>query len=355
MKEKVFHARWEWWGFVGVWLVVFAIGIAGAFAEYVWQQRSSIPSPTPEVAPTPIPVQVNAHWSVPTVSARSVWIYDRNSQSVLLAKEAQSATAAASLAKLMTALVSRQLYSLDQPVTIGSAAAVLGNRAKFLRRDIFSVRDLLKSMLIFSANDAAQALAAADPQGESHFLQLMNAEAQSLHLANTHFDNSMGLDSSGQYASAADLGRLADVVLRDPFLADTVASSTAMVTEQATHRRDVVYTTNTLLRQSPRIQGMKTGTTELAGENLIIRYVRPAGAPVLMENSQSYATFLRQIQSSSPSAELAAAPTPPPSEPTIPLDIIIVILGSQHRFDEAWQLVKWVDVGAQLAGSIESR
>lgn len=262
--------------------------------------------------------------ATPKVSAQAYWLYDRKSGSLLAEKNSQTATSVASLAKLMTAYTAYESYVLNDEVRIGSASAVLGNRAKFLSRDVFTVGDLLKAMLIFSANDAAQALAQFHPGGEEGFVEQMNVRSQELGLNSTHFDNSHGIDSPGQYSTAQDIGHLALAVLEIPFLEETVAMPLAVVREQQTGRLDTVYTTNSLLHRSPAIQGMKTGTTELAGESLVIR------AEFDPTSATKSAFFAR---TASDSAHLLHQP---------PLDLVLVILGSQDRYLDATNLLRWV-------------
>lgn len=314
------------WFFV-LWFLVVGTGVIVVFSQYTKEFFTLPFAPSQEeTAPAP---QLILTEPAPKVSARSYWLYERQSGSLLAEYNAQTATSVASLAKLMTAYASYESYSLDQEVLVGSASGVLGNRAKFLSRDIFTVADLLKAMLIFSANDAAQALAQAHPEGVEGFVRNMNQRSQDLGLASTHFDNSYGIDSPGQYSTAQDLGRLSLAILNIPFFEETMALSTATVRELKTGRVDTVYTTNTLLNQSRAIRGMKTGTTELAGESLIIR------AKFEPENATTSAFF---AVNGSDSAKLKNQP---------PADFVLVILGSQDRYSDAARLLRWAAQNVQ--------
>lgn len=308
------------WLFV-LWFLVVGIGVIFVFTQYAREyfEPTLVPAEEKE-APQP---KLGIQTLPPKVSARSYWIYDRQSGSLLAESNAQTATSVASLAKLMTAYASYESYALNKEVLIGSASAVLGNRAKFLPRDVFTVADLLKAMLIFSANDAAQALSASHPGGDEGFVENMNQRALDLGLTSTHFDNSYGIDSKGQYSTAQDLGNLTLALLNIPFLEETVSKTTATVQEVKTKRIDTVYTTNSLLYKSPSILGVKTGTTELAGESLIIR---AKFDPNKEENRAFYA------QTASQSAQLSLQP---------PADIVLVLLGSQDRYADAQNLLRW--------------
>lgn len=301
-----------------------SLGVLGGFLEYIESRASADQSLSVELPhATPAPVQPrfrlathaaelasqsstqSALLPTPIVSAQSVWIYERETDSLLYESNSQTATLVASLAKLMTGLVAADLYALDQPIQVGSAAAAVGNRAKFLPSDMFSVYDLLQAMLIFSANDAAEALAAGTGDTEA-FVTAMNRKAQSLELAHTHFANPSGLDDAQQYSSAADIGVITDHFLDNPALAEIVRRPTVTLRELNTGRLDTVYSTNELLYRDARYQGVKTGTTLLAGESLVVRY-------------------------KDPNYDLG------------PVDLIIVVLGSQDRFADAQALRNWIE------------
>ncbi len=252
--------------------------------------------------------------SAPTHTSKAYWIYERNTNSLLAEQNSEEATSVASLAKLMTAYVSYDTYSLDQVIPIATASTVAGNRAKFLWSDTYRVYDLLQSLLIFSANDAAEALAQAHPRGRSGFVQQMNETAQKLNMTQTSYDNPTGLDSPRQFSSARDLGLLADAILDFPTVSQVVRQPVTTIYEQRTGRPTVVYSTNALLSRDPRFQGMKTGTTELAGESLIVRYVDPDATSEATPNG---------------------------------VDIILVLLGSQQRFIDAPALIRWAESHAQ--------
>ncbi|MCD8484138.1 serine hydrolase [Candidatus Woesebacteria bacterium] len=297
--ESLQRLRQYLWLFL-LWFVVVGIGVIGSFWEYCQEKNLPVTvAPAAETLLTP-EITLPALDSVatpPAYTAQSVWLYDRNSGSVLYEDNAHTATSVASLAKLMTALVSYEEFSLDDSVPIGTSAAALGNRAKFFSSDVFSVYDLLHAMLIFSANDAAEALSRAYPGDMDAFVQAMNARAASLGLTNTQFSNPSGLDHSNQYSTAADIGRIANTVLEIPLLSQIVSQPVQQIREQRTGRIDTVYTTNALLYRHPRYRGMKTGTTEMAGESLVVRIVPPEddilllGAPPLRKESRHPTTY----------------------------------------------------------------
>jgi D-alanyl-D-alanine carboxypeptidase (penicillin-binding protein 5/6) len=306
-----------------LWLGVITVGFFGMLLQFQ-KTLSFSPPETSIITELILPPQpsyfLDSKYPAPQLTSRSVWIYDRSTEKLLYELNAEAATAPASLVKMMTALVAYENLSLEEAVTIGSAVKVDGNRAKFLPQDSFTVRDLLRAMLLFSANDASEALANATAS-PSAFIAKMNAKAQQFQLQHTTFTNVTGLDDPKQYSSAAELGIIANELLDIPFLAETVALSTAQVHELTTGRIDTIYTTNNMLYKGEEFQGVKTGTTSGAGQNLIFRL---------------HDTW--PIISASDSATLTDRD----------LDLVVVILGSQDRYSDAQKLVNWLQQSLRL-------
>ncbi len=123
-----------------------------------------------------------------------------------------------------------------------------------------TLRDLIRAALIQSANDAANAIAAFVGRGSvGRFVELMNARARQLGLADTHFANPDGLDAPGHYSSAADVTKLARVAMNKPFIRETVRLVDATAAGRPLHNW------NDLLATSPNVIGVKTGHTDGAG------------------------------------------------------------------------------------------
>lgn len=293
-----------------LWMGLIVISVAGLWFSFSQLLASySNFNNQPQIMTIEPRLQVASPEARPVTSAQYMWVYDRNTESVLIDQNANVATAPASLAKIMTALVAYDQLDLNQPILIASAAAISGNRAKFLASDIFLAKDLMRAMLMFSANDAAQALANA--ANDTNFASLMNQKAQDLGLTQTHFSNPTGLDQNGQHSSAKELGLITNELLKIPSLAQIVSEQRAILTEQRTKRQDVVYSTNVMLRRGEQYQGVKTGTTDLAGENLILRVVDDWTLVNEPEVTQS-------------------------------VDLILVILGSQDRYQDAQNIIEWL-------------
>ena len=93
-----------------------------------------------------------------------------------------------------------------------------------------SVRDLMRGLLVESANDAAATLAEGVAGSRRSFVRAMNRRAQQLKLANTHYANPIGLDERGNYSTARDLVRLAAILRENRFFRTVVDRPTVRLT-----------------------------------------------------------------------------------------------------------------------------
>ena len=203
----------------------------------------------------------------PYLTARAAIILDVQSGAVLFEKSADEPLYPASVTKLMTALVARDSYYLDQVMQTTSPRPSTGTVISFSESESQTVRSLLKAALIQSGNDAAEILAAHHPQGEAAFIQAMNDKAAQLGLANTYFENPSGLDAPNQRISARDLSRLLWIALQDDFIRETLSEPSAQIFDLSGTVSRTLYNTNQLLWADYVLAG-KTGTTEMAGQVL---------------------------------------------------------------------------------------
>lgn len=199
---------------------------------------------------------------VPRVEGRAYLVQNGATGEVLLRFHERERLPIASITKLMTVLVALEHAGLDDVVTVSRHAAAVGESTISLRKgEQIAVGDLVKAALIQSANDAAVALAEHVGLGSvTRFVELMNAKARRLGLADTHFLNPDGLDAPGHYSSARDVTKLARVAMRNPVVRDAVRQTEATI---AGDRR--LETWNDLLSTFPSLLGVKTGHTAGAG------------------------------------------------------------------------------------------
>ncbi len=221
--------------------------------------------------------------AVPQVQASAWIIEDARTGEVLGASNAHERVPIASITKLMTVLVTLEHRSLDDVIDVDPRAAAVGEASANLSPgDELTVSDLVKAALIQSANDAADALALSVAPDYPAFATLMNEKARELGLHDTHFVRPDGLDAPGHVSSAADVTKLARVVMRIPFVRRTVREETATIGGGRT-----LHTWDDLLTQFPETIGVKTGHTGLAGwcqvaaarQNGITVYATLLGSP----------------------------------------------------------------------------
>ncbi len=207
----------------------------------------------------------------PSVIGKAWIIGDLTSGQLLASHKADERFEPASLTKLMTAYVvfsavREKKLSLEQQVNVSPRALkVAGGRMYLDGRKPVTADDLIRGVVIQSANDASIALAEAVAGNEEAFARLMNREASRLGLKNTRFMNSTGLPDAQHYSTARDLYLLTAALIRD------------FPNEYAQYysKKEFSYNNisqpnrNRLLWVDPSVDGVKTGHTEAAGYCLI--------------------------------------------------------------------------------------
>lgn len=235
---------------------------------------------------------------VATLSATAVYVADTDSGSILLTKNPEELRFPASTTKLMTALVARKEYQLHDVATISAEVVNTdGTKVGLAVGEVQTVENLLKATLISSGNDAAMALALHHPSGLAGFLSEMNQTAHELHLNSTNYTNPAGLDDMTQQASARDLGILAREVMADPVLRSIVRTKYAFIQDQSGYRGHQLHSTHQLLGVVPGVVGIKTGTTQQAGQTLVTQLERDGRSItiVVMGSQDRYADTIAII------------------------------------------------------------
>ncbi len=254
------------------------LGAAGP-AEIVVPARRA---PGIEVLQISAPTLLTKKLSLPlAVSASGVLVLDLENGQELLSRRPDQRRPMASLTKIMTALLILERHDLQEVVLVPTVADQIRGSAIGVRPgERFMVGALLKALLIPSANDIAYTLAISDSHSAAAFVLQMNARAQALGLKNTHFANPAGFDNPEQYSSPRDLGWLTMAALRNPEFSRIVGMRTVRITDNEGREFDL-RNTNDLLQENEHVSGVKTGTTEAAGECLIVRF-EEQGHPYLL-------------------------------------------------------------------------
>jgi D-alanyl-D-alanine carboxypeptidase (penicillin-binding protein 5/6) len=204
----------------------------------------------------------------PELSAPSAVLIEASTGDVLYERAADKRRAIASTTKLMTALLTMEHTELSDEVTASSyVAAPIESKLSLRPGERMSVADLLRGLMLESANDAAVTLAEHISGSRAAFVRLMNRRARELKLRNTHFDNPIGFDGPGNFSSARDLARLAVVLRKHSFVRKIANRASATLTTG--YRPRTIRNRNTLLAKDRYVNGLKTGHTVSAGYVLV--------------------------------------------------------------------------------------
>jgi len=215
----------------------------------------------------------------PAIRAPEAILVDAASGAVLYAKHPDGRRAIASTTKLMTALLALQSTRPDQVLTaVPYSATPAESTLGLAPGERMTVHDLMRALLLASANDAAATLAHGIAGSEAAFVVRMNDEAMRLHLAATSYANPIGLDDPDNYSTPRDLATLARRLMRDPAFARIVDLPRARLKSGA-HPRTVLNR-NLLVRDVPFVDGVKTGHTNHAGY-ILVGAGRRGGAQVI--------------------------------------------------------------------------
>ena len=204
-----------------------------------------------------------------TLSSPSCILTEAGTGRVIFEKNADERRPVASVTKIMTILLTLEAIDegrvdADDSVLVSPRASGMGGSQVFLDANrSYRLSDLLKSVIVASANDAAVALAEHLCGAEEAFVRRMNERAAELGLANTHYVNCTGLPAEGHYTTARDVARLSAQLDRHPLYytfstiwMDELRHSSGRVTQ--------LTNTNRLVRFYPGCDGYKTGSTNEA-------------------------------------------------------------------------------------------
>ncbi len=204
-----------------------------------------------------------------TLTSPSAILMEPETGRVIFEKQADARRPVASVTKVMTILLTLEAIdegrvSLRDSVPVSARASGMGGSQVYLdANQSYPLRDLLKSVIVASANDAAVALAEYMDGAEEAFVRRMNRRAQELGLSDTHYVNCTGLPAQGHYTTARDVAKLSAQLDRHPLYYEF---STIWM-DELTHpggRVTQLTNTNRLIRFYSGCDGYKTGSTNEA-------------------------------------------------------------------------------------------
>ena len=209
-----------------------------------------------------------------SIKCNAYVLYDMGSNTVVSQSNCNSRLAPASITKIMTLIliydaVANGAIGLKEMVSVSEHAASMGGSQIFLEPgEELSVTDMIKSIVIASANDACVAMAEFVGGTEENFVQSMNEKAAELGMNDTHFVNACGLDAENHYSSALDIAIMSDYLLENyPQVTEyTLTWMDTIVHNTAKGSKEFGLTnTNKLVKSYDGITGLKTGSTGNAG------------------------------------------------------------------------------------------
>lgn len=208
------------------------------------------------------------------VAAPSAVLMEAATGTVLYEKDAHTPLPPASVTKIMTLLLVMEALDAgrigwDDTVTASEAAAAKGGSQVYLEAgEQMSLQEMLKSVVVVSANDCATALAEHVAGSEAAFVELMNRRAQELGMENTHFVNCTGLDdepdAETHLTTAYDIALMSRALLKH----DEIRDYTTIWMDSVRNGEFGLANTNKLVRFYQGTTGLKTGYTSAAGHCL---------------------------------------------------------------------------------------
>ena len=203
------------------------------------------------------------------LECKSAILMEATTGTVLYLQNPDEALPPASVTKIMTLLLIMEAVDagtvhLEDLVTVSSNAASMGGSQVYLKEgEQMPVEDLLKSVVIASANDAAVALAEHIAGSVSTFVERMNAKAKALGMHSTLFENVTGLDDTAEahLTSARDIALMSRALLTHP----TILQYSSIWMDTIRNGEFGLTNTNRLVRFYRGCTGLKTGSTSKAG------------------------------------------------------------------------------------------
>lgn len=203
------------------------------------------------------------------LNAKSALLMDANTGTVLYAYNEHDRLAPASVTKIMTLLlvfeaIDKGSLKYDDILSVSENAASMGGSQIYLEPgETMSVEDLLKSVIVASANDAALTLAENVAGSEDAFVDMMNKRAKELGMNDTHFENVTGLDDdvTDHLTSAYDVALMSRELLKH----EKVMEYTTIWMDTVRNGEFGLTNTNRLIRFYRGATGLKTGSTSKAG------------------------------------------------------------------------------------------
>ena len=203
-------------------------------------------------------------------NAKAAILIDPDSKKILFEKNIYDEVSVASLTKMMGLLLifeqieAGEIKYTDKVIASANAASMGGSQIWLTEGEELTVDEMLKGIIMASANDGIVAMAEFVAGSEEAFVKMMNDKVKELKLLHTHFINPTGLDEKGHYSSAYDLAIIASELMKheDVFKYTTLYED---YLRKDTDNKFWLVNTNKLIKTYKGADGLKTGMTDDAG------------------------------------------------------------------------------------------
>lgn len=206
-----------------------------------------------------------------TDNVRSAIVYEATSQTLLYTWNPDTQMYPASFVKILTALIAVEKGNLDTAVTVTQSALeglpIDAMSTELQVDEVMSLGDLIRCLLIGSANDAANVIAEHIAGSQSAFVEMMNDYAEQIGCTATYFTNASGLHDDNQHTTARDVARILDAALKNESFKTLFTTYDYMVpeTNMSPERRLIsgssIQNKDSRLYYDERVIGSRTGVT----------------------------------------------------------------------------------------------
>ena len=201
------------------------------------------------------------------LTAPSAILIEPTTKKVLFEHNSHEKRPCASVTKVMTLLLIMEAIeegkiTYEEMVTSSQRASSMGGSDIWLEEgEQMSVDDMIKAIVVASANDASVAMAEHICGTEEEFINKMNQRAKELGMNDTTFKNCNGLDEDGHLTSAYDVAIMSAELIKH----EKIFDYTSIWMDSLRNGKTQIVNTNKLLKTYKGITGLKTGTTNEAG------------------------------------------------------------------------------------------
>lgn len=218
----------------------------------------------------------------PKLNATSAILIDAGSGDILYEKDVYDKRDPASITKVLNAMVVLDNLKLSEIYVIPDRLETVGHTVGLKKGEELTIEQLLYAMLLYSGNDAAEALAYATGGDMETFCSMMNEKAKACGAKNTNFTNANGLNNYGQEnhrTTAYDLAMISREAMKNKTFRKIVSTKRYIIPATNKSKERKIRSTNALLYEKPfkmdgkvfdcyykGTTGIKTGMTSVAGE-----------------------------------------------------------------------------------------